>query len=171
LLSDNTFSDFFKVVKLSETRYLSLFIDSNSNLSYVLTSNPPSYDDLRVSSSNRTSFIPQISFTSSIYNGAYCQLDAIALDEYHVMVFEKPRGTDADRNNIFVRVINILDENYAFVSDNSNGTDGHVLTTNYTTDNTRMIEFFNESLVRKIDTQRFYIQTDCNVFEFFTLTA
>ena len=175
ITSDNFDTNFYSyypnVCKLSENKYVIVrYQDNTATLQYRLLNTLPSRADIENSTYN--SFIPTISSVTDISGDVGRQLETFKLDDQHMIIFDKA-GNDnpSEDNNIYMRVVKIVDENYAFSSDNSNGQNGVLLTSNYSGVYTTMSNFYDGKLVKRVDDQRFYIQTSANSYEFFTLTT
>ena len=160
------------VVKMSDTKFVSIAFTSDEVLRYrIFNSLPSSYET--TAGGIGSSFMPQVKSISINYNNNYGYLlEAYALDDQHLIIFEKGGYNErADENNIYVRIVKVVDDNYAFVSDNSNGAKGHLLTSSYNGYFNTMPIFYTGKLIHKISTQQFYIQTDRNSYEFFSIVV
>lgn len=167
----NQMSYFPYVCKLLENKYVIVRYENNTaTLQYSLQSSLPTRSS--INSGPYSQFIPTVSSITPIYNDAGRILETFKLDDQHIIIFDKPGyQSSAQDSNIYARVVKIVDENYAYVSDNSNGADGVIVTSNYAGYYTTMSNFYNGKVINRVDDQRFYIQTNTNAYEFFTLTT
>ena len=159
------------VCKLLENKYAVVKYESNNGtLNYSLQSSLPTRSS--VNSGPYSQFIPTVRSVTPIYRDVGRILETFKLDDQHLIIFDKPgiENTTLD-NNIYARVVKIVDENYAYVSDNSNGSEGVIVTSNHVGSYSTMSQFYSGKLINRVDDQRFYIQTNTNAYEFFTLTT
>lgn len=158
------------VCKLAESKYVIVSYGGNSGeIVYSLKTSPPDRETLIDGPYSK--FIPSVQTEGLVNSDPGRVLETFKLDDQHLIIFNKPGNNSSFSNNVYARVVKIIDENYAYVSENSNGTTGVIVTSNYNEDYIAMSSFYNGKIINRIDAQRFYIQTDTNSFEFFTLAV
>lgn len=167
----NTYDFYPTVCKLADNKYLIVrYLDSSATLGYSISATIPSRSTIENGSYSQ--FIPNVSSVANIPSDSSRQLETFKLDDQHLIIFDKPGIANSSLdNNIYARVVKVIDNNYAYVSDNSNGTTGVVVTSNYSGYYSPMAQFYDGKMIKQVDNQRFYIQTGANSYEFFTLTA
>ena len=129
-----------------------------------------------LSSSNTYFGLADTRFSPNIYeyNGTNTDMQqrwTIPLDRFHVVHFRQSGVSE-----ISAYVLKIMDENYAYVSPaTENGTlflnDNIFYISNGTYRDRRLSIMTDGSWIKQIDSTRFYIQTDKNVFKFFEMSA
>lgn len=165
-LSDNTTKKLrvsyeMDTEKMADGRYVGLSMDALEQIQYRLTTSVEMAGAYASTS-------PAVKAATSLHSNTLSNFVHHALDQYYGIIFDSNFQGAADDSNVYARVVHYLDENYAFVSDNSNDlNNGVVVTSNMTSDSNYRNQIANGKFVQKIDAQTYYIQTNRNQFEFF----
>ena len=155
----------YDVLKMAEGRYVYLRFSSR-NITFKLTNN---VSDV---SGSYLSLNPVVRIAASDVTTGAANFIVHPIDAYYAIVFDGNNWTQSDYNTLYARIVHFLDENYAFVSENSNDIErGVPITTALTTNASVRSRYLNGQYVHQIDAQTYYVQTGYNTFEFFTFAT
>lgn len=156
--------DFNSVVKLDTDRYVTIVTDNIVNLMYKID-----LSGFTGGQSGTSYFAPYVDLGSTADDDRMC--DVIPLDRQHLIYFYRPEN----QGSIYALFLKIIDENYAFTSDNSQGgdvTNGQgILVCNIVNNDTAISDYHSGRLINQLSGTTFWVQTDTNEFTFLTMSA
>lgn len=157
-------NDFNSVVKLDTDRYVTIITDNAANLMYKIDNAGFTSGQAGVSY-----FAPLIDIGSTADDDRMC--DILPLDRQHLVYFYRPENQDS----IYAAFLKIIDDTYAFVSDNSttgSPTYGQgIQVCNITSNDALISDYHTGRLLNIISATEFWIQTNTNEFTFLTMST
>ena len=161
----NRLTYYNSAIKLDTDRYLSIMVDNSAYLRFKIKTSGLETSSL----SGSVLFAPLVDLGVSTDDDRMC--DIIGLDRQHIIYFYRPENGDS----VYALFLKVIDENYGFVSDNSQAgspaAGNGIFVCNITQNGNNINDYHTGRMINQISPTQFWLQTNTNEFTFLTMST